>query len=354
MVYDYMVVGQGLAGTLLTYYLEKAGQNVLVIDNTHDQAASKIAAGVINPITGRKYVKSWKIEELLPFADETYSAIGNKLETNYIHQRHIIRGLYSVKDENTWEARKSDPRAAQYIADDYDLTNVNEYIQGAMSFGVLKEGRQVDIGRMVEDYSTYLKEEGRLVEDKFDHDALEMDDQKVTYKGYSAKAIVFSEGYQVIHNPLFNNIAFEPAKGEVLLIRLKEAQFADMIRHKLFIVPLSDEENPLYWVGSGYAWDFKDDQPTQSEYDRLVEVLDSFLDMEYEIVEHIAGIRPSIKGRRPVLGRHPKFENAYIFNGLGTKGTSLGPYFAKEMVDYLVVGKDLDREVDVKYKMNYE
>ena len=56
---DYLIVGMGLAGSALAYFLSKNGKKIALIDNNIDQTSSKIAAGLYNPITGRKMVKTW-------------------------------------------------------------------------------------------------------------------------------------------------------------------------------------------------------------------------------------------------------------------------------------------------------
>ncbi|MEM9549419.1 MAG: FAD-dependent oxidoreductase [Bacteroidota bacterium] len=343
-IFDYIVVGQGLAGTLISWFLHKNGKSFYVIDNAHFQAASNIAAGIINPITGRKYVKSWRIEQFLPFAEATYEDIADFLSTRFAHHKLIYRGLYSIHDENTWEARKSDEIAGQYIVDDPQTSEYEGRINGILSYGVLKGGMQIQLPVIIKKYQEYLKSSALILEEKFDHSKLLLQFNSVTYKHLKAKNIIFSEGYQAQFNPYFNYLPFEAAKGDVLIIKIKDRPFDNILRHKVFIAPIDDEH---YWVGSDYRWKFEDDRPDPAKKEELIATLDKILNAPYEIVKHIAGIRPCVKGRRPFLGRHPEYKMMSIFNGLGTKGASLGPYWANHLINYLVKGDPLDKEVNI-------
>ena len=343
-VYDYVIVGQGLAGTLISWFLRQKGKSFFVIDNSHFQAASNIAAGIINPITGRKYVKSWRIEQFLPFAKSTYTEMAEFLSTRFAHPKLIYRGLYSIQDENTWEARKSDEIAGQYIVDHPKTIEYKGKINGIMSYGVLKGGMQVQLPVIIKKYQEYLKSDALILEEKFDYNELALHSDGIDYKHISAKHIIFSEGYQAQFNPYFNYLPFEAAKGDLLIIKIKDRPFENILRHKVFIAPIDEEH---YWVGSDYRWKFEDDSPDPTKMEELIATLDKILNVPYEIVKHIAGIRPCVKGRRPFLGRHPKYEVMSIFNGLGTKGASLGPFWANHMINHLVDGEPLDNDVDI-------
>lgn len=347
--YDYIIVGQGIAGTLLGWFLRKKGKTFYFIDNNHHQASSKIAAGIINPITGRKYVKSWRIEQFLPFAKQTYTEISAFLSSTVAHEKDIFRGLYSVQDENTWEARKSDEIAGQFIVDEPDIKEYISKINGIVSYGVLRGGMQVQFPKIINKFKQWLKTKHLILENRFEYDQLRINADEVSYKEIHAKHIIFAEGYQSQFNPFFDYLPFEPAKGDVLIIKIKGRPFNNILRHKVFIAPIDEQH---YWVGSDYRWKFEDDQPDPIKKNELIATLDNILNVPYEVVDHIAGIRPCVKGRRPFLGKHPKHSTISIFNGLGTKGASLGPYWADHMIKYLENELLLDPEVDINRFQN--
>lgn len=344
-MHDFIIVGQGLAGTLLSYFLEKAGKDVLVIDQPDPHAASRVAAGLINPVTGRRYVKSWKIDQLLPFAEKTYHDIEAAYDISIYHPRNILRTLFNQREENDWLLRTAEPGYEKYMLDRADLGPYTENTVPAFSYGEVQGSAQVNLPLLIERHRHQLMEKGRFLETVFDYSALKIKEDRIEYGDFSAKKLIFCEGHKSITNPFFNYLPFRGAKGEVLIIKTPEVTFHKIIKHRVFFAPIGEG---LYWIGSSYNWDYDNPEPTAQGKAFLIDRLNDFLKTPYEIVEHRSAVRPTVKDRRPFLGVHPEISNLYIFNGLGTKGTSLGPFWAKALQEYLTEGKELDPAVDIQ------
>lgn len=342
---DFLIVGQGIAGTMMAHHLIKRGASVHVVDDGHKSSSSTAAAGIINPITGRKYVKSWRTEDFIPYARLVYRDLSSLLDIEAARDVYIYRALYSPEDENTFLARSSDEKASQFIHTDPHTVEYEGLVKGVLSYGVVKGGMQVNLPLLLRSFRQYLKNEESLTEETFEYDAIKIDEHTIRYKDILASNIVFSEGFKGRENPYFGeDIRYEPVKGEALIVHFPEHTFSNILRHKIFIAPIADNK---YWIGSGYEWDFTDDQPSDKERSALVEKLDSMIDIPYRIVNHLAGIRPSVKERKPRLGRHPRYSHMYCFNGMGTKGSSLSPYWAKAMTEFILDDNPLDREVNL-------
>lgn len=341
---DYIIVGQGLAGTLLAHFLLEEQQHIHIYNKPHERAATKVAAGIINPITGRRYVKSWRVDELIPFAKQTYQTIEERFQVSIYHPRNILRTLFNHREENDWLARSGEPGYIQYIKDPVDLEAYATKTLQAYSYGEVTQSAQVNVGSFANAYRNYLLEQDLLTEEAFNYEAIEFLEDGVRYQGVKAKKIIFAEGYYGQFNPYFSYLPFGGAKGEVLIVRIPDGHFEKLLKHRVFIVPLQDE---LYWIGATYDWKFEDDAPTKEGGDFLKERLSDFLQVPFEIVKHTAAIRPTVKDRRPFLGLHPEFPQFGIFNGLGTKGASLGPFWAKQMTDFLLGKVELDEAVQI-------
>ena len=161
---------------------------------------------------------------------------------------------------------------------------------------------------------------------------------------FPLRSSFFCEGYRGADNPWFSYLPFEVAKGEALRIRLPGIKAARILKHKLFLAPLGQDH---YWAGSNYEHQPKDALPSDRGRHFIEEKLKQFLLPEYQEIEHLAGIRPSTFDRRPFLGRHPQHPQLAIFNGLGAKGSSLAPYFARQLVDHLFLQTPLHPEVNI-------
>lgn len=341
---DFLLIGQGLAGTLLAYFLAQAGKRVHVVDQYNKRAATQVAAGIINPITGRRYVKSWRVDELIPFARETYHALESKLDIAIYHERNILRTLFNSREENDWMARTGEEGYEHYMLDRAGLKAYAEKTVPAYSYGEVRHSAQVDVGKLADAYRAHLREQNAITEERFDFEKLEIQEEGLRYGELEARTAVFCEGYRAKDNPFFNYLPFGGAKGEVLIARIPEAGFEKILKHRVFIVPLQDG---LYWIGSTYNWKYEDDSPTTEGRDYLEARLRDVLEAPFEIVEHRAAIRPAVKDRRPFLGRHPELPQLAIFNGLGTKGASLGPFWARRMADFLTENVKLEEAVDI-------
>lgn len=340
----YLIVGQGIAGTMLAWFLEKAGESFIIIDNKHQSAASKIAAGIINPITGRRFVKSWMIEEFLPFAKATYQSIEQTLGIQIWQDMDIIRFFLNNAEGNNWLSKTTWEGYDQFLKKEKDAAYLSNIIYDEMGYGTVN-GAKVNLGLLVKTYQQYCKTKGWLRSESFEYDAQIFEKEYITYKDIKAKKVIFCEGYKAAQNPWFQHLPFESAKGEALILRIPNLKTTDIIKKHFFIVPL---EKDLFWFGSNYEWDDLTDTPTQTGKDYLVEQLDAILKVKYEIVDHLAAVRPVLKDRRPALGLHPHHPQIAILNGMGTKGTSIAPYWAREMVTFLREEKRIPGEVNVR------
>lgn len=342
---DFILVGQGLAGTLLAHFLKTAGKRILVIDQPGGNAASQVAAGIINPVTGRRFVKSWMIETLLPFAKETYQMLENQLDIHVYHEKNILRALANPKEENDWLARATEPAYTPYLAERADPENYGRHLYAPFAFGETKGSAQVDLPALITAYRIALKAKNEFVEEAFDYQKITFRTEGLTYKDWKAKGIVFCEGFGMKTNPFFNNLPMRGDKGQVLHVRIPEAGFEKMFKDQIFIVPLNEDQ---YWIGATYEPHFEEERPTEAGKDFLQNHLSACLQLPFEVMAHKAAVRPTVKDRRPLLGVHPEHPQLYLFNGLGTKGTSLGPYWAQHMSDYLLGTTEIDPQVDIR------
>lgn len=338
-------MGQGIAGTLLTHFLLKKGNTVQVIDNQHKDASSLVAAGLINPVTGRRYVKSWRIGELLPFALETYRELEQQLSINFFHQRNILRSLFNSGDENNWQARAQEESYQKYILPDADISSLEGKTNRVFAYGEVQNAYHTEMHKLVKAYQNYLHEMQILRSEKFDFEQMNLTQEGVEYNDFIAKKIIFCDGIGGAKNPFWSHLPWVGSKGEVLIVKMPEADFSKMYKYRIFVIPLPKKDH--YWVGSMYAWNYADAEPTESGKSYLVERLRDVVTVPFEVVEHKAAIRPTVKDRRPYLGMHSEFPQVGIFNGLGTKGASLGPYFAAQMADFLNGVGEIDAEVYV-------
>lgn len=350
MTIDYIIVGQGLAGSMLAHKLMQAQQKVIIIDNAQAQAATHIAAGIINPITGRNFVKTWLADEAIPYAIQTYKDLAQLLDEDFYIPHPITWILDSNKMWNDWQEVSAKETVKNYIREISDNAIYTENLQDAIGAVVLNNSGRVNISRLALKFRAYLQAQNAYRQEDFDYTQLNTENsQGIKYKDIEAKGIIFCQGAKarLEENPFWNYLPFWTAKGEVLIVKIPNSLFQkQLIKHKgLLIAPLG---NDLYWVGASYLRDYKHEEITAEEKENLSKELASIIKVPFEIVEHKAGIRPTVRDRKPFLGQHLDHKNVFIFNGLGAKGAYMAPYFADKMRDFLLEGKPLEKEINVQ------
>ena len=112
------------------------------------------------------------------------------------------------------------------------------------------------------------------------------------------------------------------------------------------LAPMSIQHH--YWVGSNYLWAFEDEAPSEEFYNKTISHLKHWLRVPFKVLFHKAAIRPATIERRPFVGLHPQHRSVGILNGMGTKGTSLAPYFAWQLSHHLVHDTPINPEVAVE------
>jgi len=347
MEYDYLVIGQGIAGTMLSYSLLQAGQRVLVIDAYKPNSASRIAAGVINPVSGRRFEMAWRYGELYPFAKQTYTQMGQLLGMSVFKERDIWMALPSEQSRTAFNNKTAQGPAQQYTQP-ADAALMDDWLQQPFGAAIVK-GATVLLHRLLPAWRRYLAEKQLLLEKPLDTAQLQHNAAGVQYGALRARAVIFCEGAQIIHNPWFKQIPFLLNKGEVLKVQVPGLHTENILKKSITLVPQEPEQ---FWAGSTFVWDYLDEAPTPEKRASLEESIRQLLKVPYTVLDQQAGIRPSGKDRRPIMGLHPQHPALGLFNGLGTKGCSLAPYMAHLLTMHLLQGIPLPPETDIKRYFN--
>lgn len=341
---DYLVIGQGISGTWLSYYLEQAGASFLVIDNADPGAPSRLAAGIINPVTGRRHVSVWLDTTLWSFVPEAYHQLGTRLQVNAISRRDIIDFFPTPQMRLSFSERVAEHAAYMSLGtDDYKYLDSFNYDFG---YGCISPVYTAHLETILPAWRKHLQANARLLEKNFDHHLLEVSPGGVRYQDITAGTVIFCDGAAGSQLPWFERLPFAPNKGEALTLHIPDLHAAYVYKKGMMLTPLANPGE--WWVGSGYAWDFENLDPTPEFRAKTEALLKEWLKIPFTITGHLAGNRPATLERRPFVGRHPLFPQIAILNGMGTKGCSLAPYFARQLAEHLLHQAPIHPEADVQ------
>lgn len=340
---DYVIVGLGLAGISFCEMLEKEGKSFKVISDDSQQA-SLVAGGLYNPVILKRFTMAWNAKEQMDLALPFYAGIEQKLEVKLDYTIPVLRRFASIEEQNDW-FEAADRPGLDYFLSTTIIENKNPSVDAPFGFGEVKHTGRIDTKTLLTSYSEYLVQHGLLDKESFDFSCLETFKEHISYKTTMAKQIVFACGYGLKNNPLFNYLPLNGTKGELLTIKAPEYKEKNVIKSSVFTIPLGGD---MYSVGATYKWKDKTNEPTEDSKNELLEKLKSFLNCDFEIVKHVAGIRPTVVDRRPLVGQHPVNENLYVLNGFGSRGVLIAPDVSRQLFNNIEKGIALDPEINIQ------
>ncbi|MBA2613134.1 MAG: FAD-binding oxidoreductase [Bacteroidetes bacterium] len=341
---DFIIVGRGLAASVIAHTLLEEKRSFKIIGNQNLSSCSKVAAGIWNPIVFKRLTKSWLANELIVYLNEFYSNCERRLDKKLITQRSIIRSFVEEQEKKLW-LNKASLELSEFLDDTLRDDNSLDLLNCKISkqVGLVKQSGNLNVIEFLNATDHFFKE--HLMDETFEHEQLKIDADHLSYKNVIAKNIIFCEGYLVKNNPFFNWVPLKPAKGEILEITAPDLKIKEHILNKNGFI--MGQSNGTFKVGATYEWTDLDEEKTQKGFHELEEKLAQLINCNYTITRQQAGIRPSSSDRRPIIGAHPGYNNLFIFNGLGTKGVMLAPYFAKKFVNFYLQKEALPTEVNV-------
>ena len=338
---DILIVGQGLAGSLLALELEKRGKNVMILDNNPIVSSSKVAAGLYNPITGRKMAKTWLADELFPNLSNYYQDLEKKINARFHFSKTIYRPFNNIEEQNDWSLRTVEPGYVPYIKSTLNHPiGMDQLLDPLGGFFVNNSG-MVDVATLVSKCKKYFKTKGLYTQCRMPSDALEMEEEKIKLGPFEAHQIIFCEGPMAVKNPLWSDLKFRLVKGEILDVSCR-LTLDHVVSKGVFMLPYKN----YLRVGSTYDNQNQNEEPTEKGRRELLNRLSKLYIGNLKVLKHQAGLRPATFDRKPFVGFHHKHKNVAIFNGFGSKGVSLIPYFAMSLADHICFGKKIPLEVN--------
>ncbi len=332
---DILIVGQGLAGTTLAWRLVRRGASVLVVDREEGPSASRVAAGLLAPVGGKRLALAWGATEAWPAALDFYRGVEHELGVPMLDVRPIVR-LF-LDEEQLGQYRKRAARElAPMIVNDAPVISEEDFAQGLGGFQA--GGARLDVTAYLDAsrsqfqrLGVYRKGDLNLPADL----AFEEDGVLIKPLGVRANRVVLCRGWSEASSGNLAGLSFEPTKGEVLTLRVPGLNECRTVQRGVWLTPLGDS---LFKAGATFDRHCLDELPTAEGQEELLGKLRQFLQRPCEVVGHQAGVRPIIQGRRPVARELSGQPRVGVFNGLGASGTLWAPWVAESYAERLTRG----------------
>ena len=340
---DYLIIGSGLAGISFSEIALQNNKSILVLDN-NSQNSSKIAGGLYNPVILKRFSEVGHAKEHLLIMNEFFAKLEMKLDCKVDFKLPILRKFFSIEEQNNWFLASDKANLAPFLSTNL-ISKKYSSIDSPFGYGEVLQTGYVDTALLLRKYKEYLIQNNLFSDESFDYALLKEENIGIRYKDIQAKHIIFAEGFGMHANPYFKNLPLDGTKGELFIIKAPALDLDVILNTSVFILPLG---NNLFKIGATYNWTDKTDMPTEEGKTELIEKIKEIVKCDFEIVSHLAGVRPTVKDRKPLVGTYQNHSSIHILNGLGTRGVMLGPAMAKALFENIEHQIPLDKTIDIR------
>lgn len=342
----FLIVGRGLAGSLLAQTLIEHEQTVTIVDNNNANAASRIAAGIINPIIGQRMVLASDVDPCLGVALKRYQQLTSLFDQSFYFPKSLLRLFKDKRDKDRYRNRKLDGAYKAFLGDEFEKGHSGEPLNDELGGYVQHHSGYLAITSLLDRLKEYFVEHANLVEAQFNYDDLQFIGDEINWKGMQFHHVIFCEGASAVNNPWFRWLPFQLSKGELITIQSEDPLPDSIINKNHWLLPQNINTAKL---GATYAWEWDDDEPSVAEKEKLLASCREMLAHSQRITvkNHLSGIRPTTKDKRPFIGTHPRYNNLHCFNGFGSKGGMLIPFYVSHLVEHLLFNRPLNCDVDI-------
>lgn len=344
--WDYLIVGQGLAGSLLAWVLHRRGRRVLVVDDGHRTAASVAAAGLVNPLAGLRFSRPAGVTEWLQTAQALYAELGQEFGRTFYHPLPMVRLFRSAEQVRFWERRAADPQTAPLLGERFAPGASGQPIRAPFGGFHQHATGYLETEPLLTALREVLLRHGGYRSTAIDYGAIELHADGVRWQGVRARTLVFCEGYRGRDNPWFGWLPFRPDRGEILTFSAHGPMPERIVNGAHWLIPLVDGG---YRCGATHDHHSVAPAVTAAARDELLAGLAALLEFNprIEVTAQRAGVRPATADRAPLLGRHPNAPALALFNGFGAKGSLQIPWYAERLAEHLEAGAALPPEADI-------
>lgn len=347
---DAIILGHGLAGATLSWHLRWRGWRVLVVDRDEPFTSSKVAAGIVTPISGRRVARSWRVDEFIPVARAFYArtATATALGAQHYTETPYVRLLHSPDERRRWEEKRHDPAFQRLLTTPQPESLISPALFNAPNDGLEMQSAWLDVRAWLAASQRMLESDGAWRTVNVPPESVFADAHGVTIHApepVRARYLIFCQGFEDARNPFFPWIRWKSAKGEILNLHAPQLTETRIINSGGWLLPFG--RDGIFRCGSTYKWDDFTSQPTAGARAELEARMSRLLRVPFAITGHEAAVRPIINESKAVIGLHPVHRSIGLFNGLGSKGVLHAPFFAAQLAALLVEGTPVEYDLDV-------
>lgn len=335
---DFIIVGQGIGGTLLSYELMQLGATVKIIDALNYQSASWISGAAIHPISKKHFTTDQARIDRFDYAIQAYNGLSKLIDYDMFTKESLFYFFKDGVEEETFNDSSNNYEHLKIVSKQ-EANSIETYFNTPYNFGKIQPVIQINAVALLTAYRNYLLAHHQLLEETFDFNELKVLENGIKYKDIKAQKIIFATGVSQKLQPYFNQLPFTENRGECLLVNIPDLPQSAIYHGPTRLIPRGGTQ---FWCGSNYIWEASERLPNPQWRKTQFELLNDWIKVPFEIISHQFAARPTAAGQTPFIGLHPEMKSIGIFNGLGTKGFTDGPYWAHQFAIQLTQSSEED------------
>ncbi len=346
--FDVIILGQGFAGTSLALALRELGARVHIFDPAPKVSASLIAAGLINPILGKRFTIDDDYAMLFAEAKEFYQRYEQALGERFFHEMLILRVIANAEEAVHLAKRNGDARYGDFFA--HEQLPLPPNIHAPFGARWIQGGAWLDAEKYLHTMRALFASQMQITTAMPTESSIDVFTDHVRVRDFKAEWLVDARGWESSLSAWWKYLVFQPAKGEILEIATTELSHEYAMVGSTYCIPRGGDkrEERRHIVGATYTWDNLNTIPTEFGRKELQERFHSMTSSRYTMTAHRAAVRPATDDRQPYIGVHPEHHRLMLFNGFGSRGSLMTPWYAKQCSRRMLLGYDLPGECDIE------
>ncbi|MBN2700377.1 MAG: FAD-binding oxidoreductase [Methylothermaceae bacterium] len=346
MTYDVLILGQGLVGSLLAWRLIRAGMTVLVVDGGGNNA-SRTAAGLVTPVTGKRWVTTVGVDTALPEARGVYKDLAQDLTCRVWYEHPILRLYRNQSERDQVRKRRREADYLPYLGEEIAPGTAGWDLADDYGGCWLREAAHLDTEALLDRLRDWLQARGAYLARRMDYATLAMSQSGIQWNDQHADRVIFCEGWRVVDNPWFGALPWQPSQGEILTLESRMPLPSFPVNAGCWMLPLGKGR---FRVGATYRWQPLTEDVSESARRRLLAGLNALFrkPLQAQVIAQRAGIRPNTLDHQPVVGRHPRHPRLLLCNGFGSKGSLLAPWATRCLTEHLLSEAPLPAFIDLR------
>ena len=342
----FLIIGQGLAGTAVAWQLWQRGEPFVIVDRDEAVTSSKIAAGLLTPITRMRISRSENYGPWWAEATRFYRARERLLGQRFLHAQPSVRLFKNEEEPKRWAKRELDAEVQRFVHKHPPTPLVDPALFNAPRGGFqMKHAGYLETALYLQASRRFFETQGRWVNAEFQLSDLMVNADNVQWQGQTFRQVIFCTGWEAVKHPWFEWVPFEPARGTILTARVDLNGERRLLNGGCWLQPRSDGT-----VRIGSTYEMKFSNPNEADPAKLADLherIRRFIKVPVEVLGQQTAVRPIIAKQRTLIGRHPARPRVAFLNGLGSKGTLRSPFFARTLVEHLLDGTAIPPTMDL-------